>query len=356
MRFSAFFVAFLCACTPPPVASLDATEDAGDSAVLADAAPHPGFAPYTQYCALCHGARGEGYAADHANALTNPDFLRVATDAFLLDSILEGRPGTPMSAWSVTHGGPLDATQAMSIIDWLRSTTGEPQQDVSGVAVLGDVARGRALYASSCASCHGPEGQGVTAVSLNHENFQRAASDGFLRHAIENGRVGTAMASYRDRGAQSIDDLVVFVRTLRRISDNPGTVEGVPPVDRLVINPGGANPSFVLREGRYVPAAMVRAAMLANQRMILIDARPPSDWVNGHIPGAAPFPFYNVDTLAMNLPTDGTWIVAYCGCPHAASGQVVDQLRARGFANTAVLDEGVFFWRDAGYPIVAGRL
>ena len=55
--------------------------------------------------------------------------------------------------------------------------------------------------------------------------------------------------------------------------------------------------------------------------------------------------------LVARLPRDGTFIVAYCGCPHAASGRVVDALRERGFENTAVLDEGVLVWRDLGYPV-----
>ena len=29
---------------------------------------------YGEYCALCHGAEGEGYAADNANALNNQRF------------------------------------------------------------------------------------------------------------------------------------------------------------------------------------------------------------------------------------------------------------------------------------------
>jgi len=111
-----------------------------------------------------------------------------------------------------------------------------------------------------------------------------------------------------------------------------------------------------LIDGRYVPAADVHAALEAGQRMILLDARANSDWVIGHIPGAVPFPFYSVDELAASLPTDGTWIIAYCACPHAASGRVMDDLRARGFANTAVLDEGIYFWQDAGYPMARGRL
>jgi cytochrome c oxidase cbb3-type subunit III len=44
--------------------------------------------------------------------------------------------------------------------------------------------------------------------------------------------------------------------------------------------------------------------------------------------------------------------VAYCACPHHASGEVVDALRAKKYQNTAVLDEGILFWRDKGYGLV----
>ena len=48
---------------------------------------------------------------------------------------------------------------------------------------------------------------------------------------------------------------------------------------------------------------------------------------------------------------DDTFIVAYCACPHAASGHVVDALRERGYRNTAVLDEGILVWRELGHPV-----
>jgi rhodanese-related sulfurtransferase len=86
----------------------------------------------------------------------------------------------------------------------------------------------------------------------------------------------------------------------------------------------------------------------------MLDARPLSDWHLGHIPGAYPTPFYDdLDAIARALPRDGTWIIAYCACPHAASGKVVDGLRARGFSNTAVLDEGIDVWKQRGHPIAA---
>ena len=77
---------------------------------------------------------------------------------------------------------------------------------------------------------------------------------------------------------------------------------------------------------------------------------------SSHIRGAAPFPFYSVDDLASHLPNDGTWIIAYCACPHAASGHVVDALRAHGFTHTAILDEGIPWWIEQHYAIEAGPL
>jgi cytochrome c oxidase cbb3-type subunit 3 len=59
--------------------------------------------------------------------------------------------------------------------------------------------------------------------------------------------------------------------------------------------------------------------------------------------------------MSAKLPKDGTWILAYCGCPHAASGRVMDTLRAQGFPRTAVIDEGIFEWIRRGYPITYGK-
>jgi cytochrome c oxidase cbb3-type subunit 3 len=56
-----------------------------------------------------------------------------------------------------------------------------------------------------------------------------------------------------------------------------------------------------------------------------------------------------------NLPKDGTWIVAYCACPHAASDYVINNLRELGFENTAVIDEGILVWTAMGLPVTAGE-
>jgi len=47
-------------------------------------------------------------------------------------------------------------------------------------------------------------------------------------------------------------------------------------------------------------------------------------------------------------------IVAYCGCPHAASGALADRLIKHGYEDVKVLDEGYYVWHDKGYPVAPG--
>ena len=96
------------------------------------------------------------------------------------------------------------------------------------------------------------------------------------------------------------------------------------------------------------------AAMRDGSRLIILDARPPSDWYLAHIPGAIAAPAYDPDSIIMLLPEDDTWIISYCACPHKYSDQLTDALRRAGFRNTAVLDEGVSWWQREGYPVKYG--
>lgn len=312
---------------------------------------------YARYCALCHGDEGQGYAADNATRLEGQGFLRTASDEFLTTAIARGRLDTAMAAYGREHGGPLDGDQIAAIVALLRSWQEGPAIDVGAVEVSGNPERGARVYTERCASCHGARAEGASAQSLSASSFLSTASDGFLRYAIVHGREGTPMPAFEGvLEPQAIDDLVVF---LRRFEESPGAVPGHlgPPsltTIPLMQHPDGPRPSFTLREGRFVAAAQVRDAVARGARIILLDARPTSDWLRRRLPGALPVPYYDSAPILDRLPRDGTWIVAYCGCPHAASGAVVDALRAAGFENTAVLDEGVYHWIDQGYPTETG--
>ena len=100
----------------------------------------------------------------------------------------------------------------------------------------------------------------------------------------------------------------------------------------------------------------VKLALEQNKKMILLDTRTTSEWQKAHIPGAIPIPYYISEReVSKGLPKDDTWIIAYCGCPHAASDKVIDMLRKKGYQNTAVIDEGFFIWLQSGYPIKSGQ-
>jgi cytochrome c oxidase cbb3-type subunit III len=86
--------------------------------------------------------------------------------------------------------------------------------------------------------------------------------------------------------------------------------------------------------------------------LVIADARGPAEYASLHVTGAISTPYYDNRSLD-DVPNDGTWVLAYCACPHHVSGQVVDELRKRGYKHTAVIDEGVFAWQHKGYPVVA---
>jgi len=195
---------------------------AGREVVHAPTPPPDGQALYARMCALCHGDQGQGYAAPASVALANPGFLALADDTYLFENTARGRPGTRMSAWAESHGGPLSDGQIRAIISYVRQWQTESSVDVSGVVVDGDPAQGAVVYAQNCAACHGESGGGLDespaapngAPSLNNPVFLATAGDGFIRHSIVEGREGTPMPAYAGvLSDQQIDDLVALIRS-----------------------------------------------------------------------------------------------------------------------------------------------
>jgi len=331
-----------------------AGEDTADAA-LPDTAGIDAEALYTTYCAFCHGDNGQGYVSDNANALAHPEFLRIADDDFVRTAIIEGRPGTPMSPWGAERGGPLDAAEVEAITQYIRAWADAEPLDLDDVVVDGSALRGQGPYAVHCAACHGDEGQGVSAISLNNPWFLATASDGFIQHTIVNGRPGTPMPSYQGTlSDQAIADITALIRSWQTPTDGSTIEPFEQDLTRAPLHPDGAPADFTLREDRFVPGEQVHAAMEAGENFVLVDARPTADYLGGHIEGAVSVPFYDVERAITDLPRD-LWIVTYCGCPHAVSGQARDALAEAGFERVAVLDEGFYWWQDQGYPVREGE-
>ena len=306
-------------------------------------------ATYSTLCAHCHGPEATGYAADHAPSLVNPTFLESASDIYLRLSIEQGRPGTSMAAYDRSVGGPLGPAAIGRLVTWIRSH-GPPARELASVAA-GDSTRGQPLYAARCQSCHGDLRRRGDAVMLANAGFLAVANDAFLRHAILEGRPGTPMVSFRSALSDSeVADIVAYVRTFAHPLSSSRLH---PPTGKepLFAYPHGRAPAFTLRDNRFVGVDQVDHALQQRRRLVIVDARPESDWMTTHITGAVSIPHYQLKRLA-EIPKDA-WVVAYCACPHHLSGVVVDSLRARGYPHALVLDEGILEWERRGYPIVA---
>jgi len=315
--------------------------------------PVDGEALYQAYCALCHGAAGEGYKADGANALANQAFLATASDALLEHATLRGRPGTPMSAWGQTYGGPLSDEGVAAVVAFMRAWQTEPTLDLSDVTVDGIAERAEPHYEIRCAPCHGEKGTGAEYMSIADPEFLADVSDGYLRHAIAGGRADTPMPAYESVVTeQTLDDLVVLIRSWQT---EPGeVVEVTPPAELgpVVINPDGPEPTLP-GETRYVSVDAVAAALEAGSKLVVMDARPTGDYALEHIAGAVSVPFYSVADYVDQLPQD-VWIVTYCACPHAESDAAADALETNGFTQVRVLDEGFLVWKEKGLPVESG--
>lgn len=336
-----------------PDAVVDMTPDMTPPDMAVDPLAH-GEALYTLHCAFCHGDAGQGYVSDNANALAHQGFLTTATDAFLAAAIEYGRPGTPMPGLGVSQQGPLNSDDIAALIAWIRAWQTDPERAVHGVEVNGEVRRGRPVYAALCEDCHGADGEGGEYITVANPWFLETASDGFIRTAIAEGRPGTPMPGFAERlTAQQLDDLTVLIRSWARPVDGSPVPMFEPDVEGGTLNPAGADPEFMRRDDRYVGIDAVNAAVQAGQRLFILDARSRADHFRERIAGSVSLPHFELEQYLERLPRD-VWIVAYCGCPHAISGQAFDILAAAGFERIAVLDEGFYEWRDAGYPVSDG--
>lgn len=316
-------------------------------------------ADYQQYCSLCHGADREGYANDDAPSLRSESLMRSGYPTHILYAVAYGRRGTPMGGYFDEIGGPLNRTDLYRLIRWLKEQVGVDFIDLPLEPVSGDVELGREVYEIHCAACHGDNGEGDIGPAIGNPAMLALTTDAFLKYAIENGRDGTQMVSFRDTlTEEEINGVTAFLRS----RSSGWTVEkpvlrSPPPVKDYILNPGSPPPEFELKDGTYVMSEDLNRALEEKRRLVLLDTRVPSMWQMANIEGSVPIPYYsgNFDGVAEDLPTDGTWIVIYCECPRAAAESVNFKLQERGFKNTAVLWEGIQGWVALGYPVSVGQ-
>ncbi len=173
-------------------------------------------------CLTCHqeGAKGQ---VGLAPSIRNPDFLSLASDDFIRNTIKQGRFGTAMVARPDLNDAQLD-----KIISFLRSVpTGAPRQPIKvdwEMKYSGDQVAGEWKYAVYCAACHGVKGEGYNAglvgTAIGYPGFLKVASDDYILQTTRLGRIGTPMQPFvgpkglANLSEQDIKDIIVHLRHL----------------------------------------------------------------------------------------------------------------------------------------------
>jgi len=313
---------------------------------------------YQKYCALCHGADRQGYANDHAPSLRSRSLFQSGVPHAILRPMSYGRQGTAMGGYLDEVGGPMTLDETWNLTYWLFEQAGYDRLKFSTDPVQGDVARGAAVYQRECASCHGADGEGVTAPALGNPSALAHNTDDFIRYAIQQGRQDTPMIAFEDKlPAEDIDNITSFLRSRASGWEEPKpALRALPTPDQFIINPEGEDPDFTLSDGLYVSSPDLLEALKDKKKMVLLDTRVTSVWQRAHIEGSFPVPYYaDLNEIVSDLPKD-VQIIAYCSCPRAAADSVVKKLRKRGYSRTAVLYEGIFGWMNLGYPVMRGEI
>jgi len=199
----------------------------GNQALVADEAMiKEGAQLYSQNCVFCHQADAIGKPG-FAPSLSNPEFLSIASDKFLLSTIRDGRLGTGMPPFS--H---LGRDKGRAIVAYLRSFSKLPNKAAEVDAqsdAHGDPRLGQLWFDYICSTCHGPNGDGYaaggTGTAIGKAGTLNKVSDGFLRTTIKQGRSNTRMLGFNgpeglaNLSDQEVDDIIVYLRTLANVED-----------------------------------------------------------------------------------------------------------------------------------------
>lgn len=176
------------------------------------------------FCAGCHGKDGLGLRATGVAtfpSVANPDFLAVAPDALVAETIRRGRPGRRMRAWGDGSAGLREADVPV-LVAHLRTMAGTPAPMDARPArwAAGDGRQGAQLFERTCSGCHGAKGEGLDAPALNNAVLLAAGTDTYFTETIARGRRGTGMVAFAEPSPThptltraEIESIVTFIRS-----------------------------------------------------------------------------------------------------------------------------------------------
>lgn len=182
-----------------------------------------------QNCAFCHGGDGGGgpvptgfvdpISGDRVeyNAPPLNNVFQRWDEEIVRTTIERGRPGTPMPAWGVEYGGPMNEQAVTDVINYLMTFEGnqEPPDLAEEVCAEGatntdDCSTGQEIFEARCAVCHGPEGEGKEGETIWYSGMALWEGDvlhlpeGLHLQTVINGRRFAFMPQFGEAPAQGI--------------------------------------------------------------------------------------------------------------------------------------------------------
>jgi cytochrome c oxidase cbb3-type subunit 3 len=204
----------LAACDPPgkPKPVPPSSQDITDFGIL-----------YNSNCAGCHGPDGRN---GPGRILNDPLYLAIIPREELENTIANGRPGTPMPAWSLDRGGPLTSKQVAALVDGIETHWAKAEQFqganlppyAAAQGEHGDAAAGKKLFLRDCFMCHG---KGAPIGPVTDPSYLELSSDQLLRTSIIVGRPDLGMPDYRTLNMghplanQDVADLTAYLASRR---------------------------------------------------------------------------------------------------------------------------------------------
>lgn len=170
---------------------------------------------FINFCSACHGKEGRGRELAKMEidvpGVSGADFLAVASNGYLYETLAHGRRGRVMPGW-LEEGG-LRPEEVTALVKYLRDFQKKPLSYAAVMAATADAALGAEVYQQRCALCHQPQDKPALAPNLFRPNLRKYAGAPFLYQTMMRGRPDTAMGSYLNLTPAEIKSVITFLLT-----------------------------------------------------------------------------------------------------------------------------------------------
>ncbi len=118
-----------------------------------------------------------------------------------------------MSPYGVSNGGPLENEEIDAIVAFMRNWEANPPVDLPPDVDVGLVAMsGEKVFQTICAECHGANGEGGIAPSLNSPYFRETYTDEDILDIMLHGHEGTTMIPWGSiLTANQVNDVIDYI-------------------------------------------------------------------------------------------------------------------------------------------------